>query len=181
MSAKLVENVIGELMTFMLLVTLPVVVFYQDIPSNQVPLFYLMAIGMFLCLNFVLCFCAKSHALCARISKVAWLIVASIERYNIRGYHRSIQKSTQYKDDFGRRDRGDIDLDYYSNNLVTPHTVSLWRNSAKYNYEISDGFACRLLNKFKMDFVGSIRLNHWFASLMLLIATYYHHQADRFF
>lgn len=184
LSAKLVANVIGEIMSFMLLVTLPVIIYYREIPNDQMPLFVIMTVGMFISLNFVLFFCAHFQSSCGQISRVAWVIVALIEHYNLRKCIRSIRRRSNnptkgidyYKDDQGfSKQSPNIDLEYYSGCLVTPHTVSLWRNLAKHSHIINDGFACRLLNIFKIDYVGIIKLNHWFVSLILFIATYYHH------
>lgn len=187
MSAKLATNVINEVITFMILATIPVSFFYQEIPADQKALFFTLSIGLFIAINVVLCTCAQSLALCAKISRVAWLIIALIERYNLRKYYKSIG----IKDDgFGQNKRdyhnfkkttnqnnnqSNVDFEYYSNCLVNPHTILLWRNLAKYNHVINDGFACRLFNTFKIDFAGILRLNHWAVSLMLFVATYYHH------
>lgn len=180
MSARLATNVINEVITFAILAIIPVSFFYQEIPADQKVLFFILSLGIFIAINVVLCTCAKSHALCAKTSRVAWLIVALIEHYNLRKYHKSIEIKA---DGFGQNktrdyynsNQSNVDFEYYSNCLVNPHTVLLWRNLAKYNHVIDDGFACRLFNTFKIDFAGILRLNHWAVSLMLFVATYHNH------
>lgn len=187
-SIKLAQNAVGQLVSLALCCLLPTLLFYHDIPADQLLAFACLCLSFLLSVNGTFCACAALYVSCSRVSKLIWSFIALAEAYNHHQYTISsadetidtqTNKGQGFKlglfcaKDSSEEPSESSHLTYFSHSLVTPHTMYLWRRLAESEGFIVENFVCRLYGIFDITYKGILKLNYLLITCILYTLTYH--------
>lgn len=185
-SARLIQNAVGQGVSFTLLSTILPLAYFDSLPKDQYLFLSFVGTTLMISINSVLCLCAALHSSYRRMSKLIWSLIAFEESFAIdliakkKSTHIEHEQDKYGTNSFNRNrysndpNRGmtNLDFEYYLCSSMTPHTMFLWRRLVA-NYDILIGNSVgKLYGLFNIDFSGIVRFNFWFVSFIIISLSY---------